>query len=234
MTNTISVPAVPFDKVRARINRLWDPSERNPHHAIFAPSGGGKSYLIRHAILPIRAHARTVIVDVKADRDDTWKGFGAPVTELPRGFAGEGDGPAGMRYRLIVGRSDAKRQVREALEQILYEGHCVVVIDEARSVTDREQIGAGSIVERLVLEGRALGVSVILGAQSTAWAVSALKDQPAALWIGRMRHAAQVKSLAEIAGYGSELEPVIKGIKPRHFLYADAWEDDPIIGITKV
>lgn len=238
MTRTaavLAVPTVPFATVARRVDRLWDPFALNPHHAVFGTTGSGKSYLIRHGILALRPHARTLIVDVKADRDQTWQGYGQPVTELPPGFEGEGDGPAGMRYRLIVDRADAKRQVRRALEQVRDEGHCVVVIDESRSVTEREQIGLGSLVENLILEGRGLGITVIMGAQSSTWAVSALKDQPAALWVGRMRNAKQARALAEIAGYGRELDPVIRaGIPPRHWLYADAWETDPILAITRV
>lgn len=233
---TLNVPTVPFSTVAHRIDRLWDPFAMNPHHAIFGTTGSGKSHLIRHGILPLRPHARTLIVDVKADRDETWRGYGEPVTELPPAFAGEGDGPAGMRYRLIVNRADAKRQVRRALEQVRAEGHCIIVIDEARSVTEREQIGLGSLVENLILEGRGLGITVIMGAQSTAWAVTAFKDQPAALWASRMRNAKQARALADIAGYDPrELAPVIRNeIPPRHWLYSDASESEPILGITTV
>lgn len=231
----LDVPTVPFVTVAARVDRLWDPFALNPHHAVFGTTGSGKSHLIRHGILALRPYARTLIIDVKANRDQTWQGYGQPVTELPPAFAGEGDGPAGMRYRLIVDRTDAKRQVRRALEQIREEGHCIVVIDESRSVTEREQIGLGSLVENLVLEGRGLGITVIVGAQSSAWAVTALKDQPAALWVGRQRNSKQARSLAEIAGYGRELDPVIRsGIPPRHWLYADAWEENPVLAITSV
>lgn len=231
----LDVPTVPFAVVAARVDRLWDPFALNPHHAVFGTTGSGKSYLIRHGILALRPHARTLIIDVKANRDQTWQGYGQPVTELPHGFAGEGDGPAGMRYRLIVNRADGKQQVRRALEQVRAEGHCIVVIDESRSVTESQQLGLGSLVENIILEGRGLGITVIMGAQSSMWAVTALKDQPAALWVGRMRNGKQARSLAEIAGYGRELDPVIRsGIPPRHWLYADAWEGEPALAITSV
>lgn len=234
MASALKVPSVPFNLVARRIARLSDPFERNAHQVVYGTTGSGKSYLIRHGILPIWPYARTVILDVKSGRDRTWQDYGAPVEELPPAFAHLGDGPAKMRYRLIVRRADAKQQIRRLLEQVRDEGHCVLVIDESRSVTEREQIGLGSLVENLILEGRGLGITLIMGAQSTAWAVSALKDQPSAFWIGRQRHQKQAMELATIAGYGRELVPTISAIPPRHWLYGDAHEDDPILAITSV
>ena len=228
----LPVPVVPFDLVQGRIARLWDPFERNPHFAVFGITGSGKSHLIRHGILPLRAYSRTVIIDVKDDRDSVWSGFGTPVTELPQAFVRTGDGPAKSRYRLIVNRADAQPQLRRVFDQIRDEGHCLVVVDESRSITEREQIGLGSVVENLIMEGRGLGITLIMGAQSTAWAVSALKDQPAALFIGQERGGQQAKALAEIAGHGRELAATIGQIPARQWLYADAWDGPAMLALT--
>lgn len=227
----LAVPRVPFNLVQGRIARLWDPFERNPHFAVFGVTGSGKSHLIRYGILPLRAWSRTVVIDVKDDRDSVWSGFGTPVTELPQAFAHGGDGPVRCRYRLIVNRSNAQQQLRRVFDQIRDEGHCVVVVDESRSITEREQAGLGSVVENLILEGRGIGVTLIMGAQSTAWAVSALKDQPAGLFIGQARGMQQAKALAEIAGHGRELAATINTIPARQWLYADDW-DGSVLALT--
>ncbi|MGI8451166.1 MAG: hypothetical protein ACR2MP_29085, partial [Streptosporangiaceae bacterium] len=159
----LAVPDVPFGQVQGRITRLWDPFESNPHFAVFGITGSGKSHLIRYGILPMRAYSRTVIIDVKDDRDSVWSGFGTPVTELPKAFAGTGDGPAKCRYRVVVNRADPKPQLLRVFDQIRDEGHCLVVVDESRSITEREQIGLGSVVENLIQVGRGIGVTLIMG-----------------------------------------------------------------------
>src|SRR6266516_3687640 len=225
----LTVPVVPFSRVQGRIARLWDPFERNPHIAVFGYTGSGKSHLIRHGILPLRACSRVVVIDVKDYRDSVWTGFGTPVAELPQAFARSGDG---HRWRVIVDRSDAQAQLQRVFNQIRDEGHCLIVVDESRSITEREQIGLGSVVENLILEGRGIGVTLVMGAQSTAWAVSSLKDQPAALFIGQARGQDQAMALAKIAGYGRELAATISTIKARRWLYSDSWDGPAILGLT--
>jgi energy-coupling factor transporter ATP-binding protein EcfA2 len=226
------VPEVPFGKIQGRLSRLWDPFERNPHVAVFGVTGSGKSNLIRHGILPLRAYSRTVVIDVKDDRDSVWSGFGTPVSELPRAFAHGGDGPAKSRYRLIVNRADAQAQLRRVFDQIRDEGHCLIVVDESRSITEREQVGLGSVVENLILEGRGLGITMIMGAQSTAWAVPSLKDQPAVLLIGQTQGTEQAQALAKIAGHGPDLAATIGQIQARRFLYADTLDGPRILALT--
>jgi hypothetical protein len=225
----LAVPTVPFAKVQGRLAAQWDPFERNPHIAVFGITGSGKSHLIRYGILPLRAYSRAVVIDVKDDRDSVWTGWGTPVTELPQAFAQSGDG---YRWRVIVDRASAQTQLRGIFDQIRDEGHCLVIVDESRSVTEREQIGLGSVVENLILEGRGLGITLIMGAQSTAWAVSALKDQPAAVLIGQTRGTKQALALAEIAGYGRDLASVIGRIPERQWLYVDGWPGGPMLGLT--
>lgn len=233
-TDGLIVPTIPFPTVQNRMRRLWDPFQRNSHIAVFGVSGAGKSHLIRYGILPVRQYSRQVIIDMKADRDSVWEGCGTPVYELPKAFADTGDGTVSSRYRLIVDRSNPQRQIKTALQQIKDEGHCVVVIDESRSVTEREQLGLGSLVENLILEGRGLGISIVIGAQSTAWAVSSLKDQPTTFFIGLTGGMTQAAELAKITGFGKELAPVINRIPGRQWLYGDRWEDDRILAMTSL
>jgi hypothetical protein len=224
---------VPFGQIQGRMAKLWDPFERNPHVAVVGISGSGKSHLIRCGILPLRAYSRTVIIDVKDGRDSVWSGYGKPVSELPPEFFRTGSKEHHFRWRLVVERRNAQSQLRRAFDQIRDEGHCTVVMDESRSITEREQVGLGSTVENLILEGRVLGVSLIMGAQSTAWAVSALKDQPAALFIGQCTGQDQAMALAKIAGYGRELAATIGRIEARTWLYRDLWDGPPILGLCQ-
>lgn len=226
------IPDVNFKLVQNRINKLWDPFERNPMIAVFGYTGSGKSYLIRHGILPIRKAARTVVIDIKSARGKTWNGYGTIVRELPKAFNGDGTGEYNQsQYRLVAysDKDDAKSQIKRALAQIRNEGHCIIVIDDSRKVTEREQLNLGSDVEDLILTGRELGISIVLGAQSPTWAVSAIKDQPGAFFLGSVPMKA--KELSEIAGRGTDLIPTLRTIKARSFVYVDTWENG-IIGTT--
>lgn len=226
------VPFISFALIQGRMIRLWDPFERNPHIAVFGITGSGKSHLIRYGILPLRAYSRIVVIDVKDDRDSVWAGFGKPVTELPPAFFRTGSTEHPAIWRVIVDRRNAQAQLRRIFEQIRDEGHCVVVMDETRSITEREQAGLGSVVENLITEGRGLGVTMIMGSQSTAWAVSSLKDQPAVMFIGQST-GDQPLALAKMAGHGRELATVIGQIPARTWLYRDLWEGSPILGLTR-
>lgn len=225
----LPVPVVPFARVQGRMARLWDPFERNPHIGVFGITGSGKSHLIRYGILPLRQASRIVVIDVKDDRDSVWAGFGQPVSELPAAFHHSGDA---ARWRVIVDRRNAQAQLRRIFEQIRDEGHCVIVVDESRSITEREQVGLGSVVENLILEGRGIGITLIMGAQSTAWAVSALKDQPACLFIGQASGQDQALALAKMAGYGRDLAATIGRTPARRWLYRDLWDGPPMLGLT--
>jgi hypothetical protein len=231
MPTKLVIPDVDFRKVQTRIDETWDPYERNPHIVAFGQTGTGKSYLIRHGILPLRPLARKLVIDVKGIHNRTWDGYGTPVSELPPAFSGDGTGLVRAEYRLIVetDKDDARTQVGAVIRQILSEGHCIVVIDESKRIVDREQLGLKSAIEELIQVGREAGISVIVGAQTTALGSAALKDQPGFVLIGHVPQ--KSRELAEIIGGGPELVNVIRRIKNRHFLYYDPW-DDGIMGMT--
>lgn len=218
----MTVPEVPFARVSGRIQRHWHPKEANPHHALFAATRGGKSHLIRHGILAVVPYARAVVLDVKPGGDETWDGWGDDVHELAPGF---GLGECGWpRRRVLVQPGEAGHdQVAHILDQLAAEGEVVIVIDDARRVTDPHSPGLrlGGTVDHLLLEGAATGITVILGANSTAWATTALKDQCGTIWIGHTRSEEQRDNFAKVAGLPRSLRPELDSIAARHWLYSD-------------
>ena len=205
--------------------RLWDPFQRGPHVAVFGMNGSGKSTVIRYGLLPLRGSSRQVMIDVKDDQDSTWAGWGHRVYELPPAFTG--------KLRLVLNPDDPKPQLDRALTQIWNEGYCVVVVDESRTLTEREQMGKGSMIEKMITVGRGKGITMIVGAESTAYAVPSLRDQPAVVLVGQNRSEDQAKELAKIVG-SKALAPVIAGIQGRQFLYTDNWSSPPIMGLTSL
>jgi hypothetical protein len=226
------VPDIPWATVAGRVQRHWDPLESNPHKAIFAQSRGGKSFMIRRGLLPLVPLARQVVIDVKPGGDPTWNGWGADVTELAPGFGDNDNGDAYYRIRLLPG-DEGEGQVRRILDQLAAEGECVIVMDDARKITDPRAPGlkCGMVVDHLLLEGAALGISVILGANSAAWATSSLRDQCGTIFLGHLGGEAR-DDCAKLAGLGKAARAELDTIAPKRFLYVDAHDGEPLLART--
>lgn len=234
VTSGLSPKEVPFSLVASRVNRLWDPMNA-AHHVIFAQTRAGKSHLITRGLLDLRPYDRTLILDVKGD-DPVWDGYGKLVTEVSAGFGGDGDGPAGMRYRLFVDLTDRKasqRKVRGVLEQINAEGRCIVVIDECRAITDRIDqggLGLAGPVESLLMRGPSRGATLIIAAQDTAYVPPTMRTQGAFRWAGHIPNRAVQKRVAEMFGYSTR-EASMFSVAPRRFLFSDSQGGLALTGI---
>jgi hypothetical protein len=226
------VPDIAWPVVAGRIQRHWHPIEYNPHKAIFAQSRGGKSHLIRRGLLPLAPLGRQVVMDVKHGGDPVWNEWGDDVTELKPGFGAGACGRPRYRLRVLPGDEGAV-QVRRALDQLAAEGEVTIVMDDARKVTDNRAPGlkCGSVVDHLLLEGAALGITLILGANSVAWATSGLRDQCQTLLLGYLGAAAR-DDCAHLAGLDKHARAELDHLAPRRFLYADGHDGEPMLAIT--
>jgi hypothetical protein len=226
------IPAIPFGKVQSRVHQVINPVERNSHILSVARTGGGKSYLFAKGIAPLFPYDRIIVVDVKAALGEIrspWRDFGTDVSEIPPVDAGMGKGPCGNRYRLVVNpdRDIAKTQVATAFDTLLESGHAIIVIDESRQIVEQKQLNLGSQLEKIILLGRGFGLTVWLGAQSLAWTVPSIRDQPGIMLIGSVPQ--QASEVAKMLGYGREIVPNLQKIQPRQFLYAD---EQGYLGVT--
>lgn len=229
----MNVPEIPWPNVAGRIQRHWSPLEANPHIAIFAKSRSGKSYFIRRGLLPLVPLARVVVIDIKHGGDPEWNGWGEDVTELAPGFAGNDvTGDAFYRLKLLPG-PEGGPQVRRALDQIAAEGECIVVMDDALKVTDRQEPGlkCGPPVNHMLQESASLGVTLILGAHSAKWAVSGLKDQCSTMIAGHLGAAAR-DDVARLIGLDKAERPLLDRIAPRRFLYTDTHDGELMLALT--
>lgn len=213
----------PLARIQHRIRDMAVSAKGNPHHVLFGATGSGKSHLIRHGILPVYALARVVVIDAKGGRDSVWDGWGTPVDELPERFGDRATDATGLYFRLIVSlRTDAKDQILRALEQVRDEGHCVLVLDETRTITEARKpgYGLGPMVDSILSTSRSSGITVISGSQSTAWATSAVKDQAGTVWCGKMTYVPQAKELANVTG-DPALWKEIGQTRDQDWLYSD-------------
>jgi hypothetical protein len=192
----MSVRVVPWYEVAGRIQRrIVRPPYINPHMVMLGQTRSGKDHTIRWGILPAFPLARTVVLVTKpvvdlARPDPTWRGWGNLLAEpgdLKPGFGCGPDGTPRYLVPLVPGRT-TPGQARRLLEQLAAEGEMILVIgDAARLVGSPNSGGLGQ--ERqltfMMTEGAQLGLTIIACANSSKWAAAGLKDQAAAVLIGR-------------------------------------------------
>jgi hypothetical protein len=191
-------------------------------------SRSGKSYFIRYGILPIYGMSRIVVLDVKPGGERTWNGWGNPVTELAPGF---GVGPNGTPHYHMFVRDKACAE--NFLKLISAEGSCIIVIDDSRRITaNAPDYGLSPYVDQLLTIGAAIGITVIICANSTVWVTSSLRDQCGINWIGQVTNEDERKRILRYTGLDKDLLPIIGRLPPRHFLYSDRYDGMARLAIT--
>jgi hypothetical protein len=224
----MDITNVPFTRVAQRIAAHCDPWKYNPHQSFFATPRSGKSFLIRHGILPIAGNSRIVVMDVKPGGERTWDGYGNDVTDLKPGF---GIGPDGTpHYRMLVSK---KAQVEKFIDTVSVEGSCVIVFDDSRKITaNTPDYALSAHVDQLLTLGAAIGLTVIICANSSVWATSSLRDQCGINWIGQMANEIERRKLMRQAGLPNEMFPILGNLPPHHFVYSDRYDGELRLAIT--
>ena len=226
------IQTVPFPLVAARIKRYWNPYEYNPHKGLLAPTRCGKSYLIRHGLLPIVPGGRVIVIDVKPGGERTWNGWGNDVDALSHGFGRGNDGTANYRIMLQPDES-GKAQILRVLEMVAAEGECILIMDDSRKLTAHMPgLGLSGHVDGLLNESAAIGVSVIIAANSTVWATSTLRDQCGMYFVGLMSNETERNKFAQIIGLDRDKRRVLSSLKQRQFLYSDHFDGEMRIALT--
>ena len=219
----------PWDQIAGRIQRrIIRPPGFNPHIVALGQTRSGKDHMVRYGILPVVPLARAVLLKTKPGTDRTWEGWGnlAMAAELQPGFGRAYSGDRTPRYRisLVPGRT-TQDDARRLLEQLAAEGEMIVIVGDAARLTDppgRGGFGLEGLFTHMMNEGAGNGLTVIACANSSAWAAAGIKDQSAAVLIGRsggdMRD-----NFAAIAGLDrkSGERKALDTIAPHWWLYSD-------------
>ncbi len=194
---------ISWSQHRSWLDHHWLPGQ---HVSVVAVTGGGKSYLLREGLLPLWRDYRALVIDVKGD-DPTLAGVGQVVEGLPSTERTQGRGQPpehGPRwYRLVVPEWDfagARKRGRSGLEhaqQVTGEtlhaayrmGDWLIVLDEARAVTDHVStfgLGLQGVVENIWQRGRSRRVTLVACTQQPLWMPGSFYSQPSYLYLGRM------------------------------------------------
>lgn len=238
----LTIPYEQWESVQSRVGKNWKPID-NPHHTIIGQTGSGKSFLIRHGILPLVKFDHVLILDVKGG-DPTLAGCGLPVKKLPsqefdwKGlFVGKREPkPEQHWFRLMVpddprDRTAARKSVENALMTCYEQGSWVIVCDELRHLTDPKPpfLGLGPIVEHMWLKGRSRNISIIGASQEPRWLPGSFYSQGSFFWLGRIMDDRAHLRMTEIGGLTRKHIPQIASIPKRHWLYLSDGGDDTAI-----
>lgn len=216
-TNVGPIPRVSWEEHYDYLDRTWRPGQ---HCSIICPTGGGKSHLIRHGLLPIWRKSRLIAIDPTADDLN----YGVPFRHVSR-FPGklQRQGVTPEWYRLTPSLdAEGREATRGVLQGVYREGAWVVDIDELRVITDPNApcFGLKPEYENLMLRARKRRVTVIAATQAPRWVPSSFYDQPTHIYIGKILDEVARKRLREISGAETkEIVYVVAKLGRFEFLY---------------
>lgn len=212
-----SVEVVPWSKFLPRFRRQWKQGE---HVMMVGPTGQGKTTLGR-AILPIRQY---VVVFVTKDRDPL-------LVELQeednyqkvKEFIGQPE--VAPRQLLAPPLSKGKASMahqREVFEDAMYQafaaGGWCIYLDELRYVTDNLKLSQD--VEFLLLQGRALKISLVAATQRPVKVPLEFFDQSTHLFIWRDNDETNRRRIGGIGGVsGATLWSEVAELGQYEFIY---------------
>lgn len=245
------VERVPWDEHAEYLDREWEPGA---HCSIFAPTSGGKTYLIRRGLLPLWQRYPVLYFDLKP-KAKTAAGMGRIV----RGYPTAADrlrykvrpldsdkwdtDPQWFRLRPPVYRwsPDPRREdetwrraravVGEAIDRAMHDGGWVLVADDCQTITDPESpsLSLKAPMVNAWRNGREQPLTIIAATQQPAGAPSQMYDQPDFIYLGRTGDSRRHYRLAEIGGDIELIEATLPTLERHEFLFCRKGGDDLMI-----
>jgi hypothetical protein len=229
------VPRIEWDEMDETLHEKWKAGQ---HFAIFAPTEGGKSHLIRRGLLPLWKRYPVMWIRFK-QRDDSTAGFGTKVDRYPvierakykvRGRDSEAweDDPEWFLVQLGEYRFDAnapqdrspswhhaRRVCGEAMDRAFREGGWVLVIDEVLAINGKNPPARdlGSQLENCLQRGRTQPLTMILATQQPAWNNPSMYDQARWVALGRPLDEARYERMGELGGSRKAVEAILPTLK---------------------
>lgn len=220
MTLPDTVPTLDWEEFSnefAMGNLAWLQGE---HVSLIGPTGSGKTTLA-YFLLPFRQFSIVLATKPKSPsltrfgRDHhykvmkDWRWY--PPTRVPKRIIWP-------EMNNITDTINQSKVVGETLSNVFVEGGWCLYIDELRYVT--ETLGYKRWVNLYLLQGRELGISLVVGSQRPAWIPLEVFDQATHLFFWQDR---DDRNLSRISGISSmdtyTIRETILSLKTHEFLY---------------
>lgn len=235
-----SVPRVSWEQHHRYMDENWHAGQ---HVSIWAPTGEGKSHLIRHGLLPLWQSYPVLIVDAKGDKR-TLHGCGQVCRAMPNAAQRlkwrlrKADSPRWLTdpewFRLQLPEykwsSDPKQDnanwqrarniAGTAIDACYRQGRWLLVLDEPKALTDGKPpaLSLGAPIENNYQRGRDRPLTIVAGTQSPSYAPPAMYDQARFHYYGRVSDLRRQFRLGEIAGDTDLLREVLPTLRKHEFL----------------
>lgn len=227
------VERVSWDDHYAAMAQRWHPGE---HVSIICQTGGGKTYLFTHGLLPLIESEQVIIFDSKGDDPELIGLHARRISKLPNRIEKRmhGDKPGAHVYMyMALNQADT----RSLIDRAYQEGHITLVFDEIRALTDKTpNLGLAAQIDGLWMRGRSREVTIIAETQAPRWVPAAFYEQARHLYIGALLDTRAQQRLAEIGGDTDAIQDAVETLALYEFLYIGPLQEDGtrIMEIVKV
>lgn len=228
------LPRVTWDAHRAYMADTWKAGE---HVSVIGQTGGGKTFLVVHGLLPLLENEMLITFDVKGDDPELNSVQYRRIDTLPAPIKQKflhGDKPRARWYKYMATNQEDTRAMLDACYR---RGSMTLHFNEIRAITDkRPGLGLLNNVDALWLRGRSRELTIIAETQAPRFVPSSFYEQARHLYIGSLLDRRAQQRLEEIGGNSDEIEDVVSELKLYEYLYIGPLTEDGkrIMEIVKV
>jgi len=236
-------PRVDWDQWWHWFKREWKQDE---HISIIGPTGTGKSALAAK-LLDVRTYTIWVVTkpaDDKLEKALLRKHY-VKVPAFPKNPPEDVNRyllwPTGSGGITAEDRAKQRAIISDAINKVFtgppggLPGRWCLSFDEARYVSDPKYIGLGREINQLLIQGRSLRISVVLGFQRPSWVPPEAYDQASHLFIANDSDRRNVQRFREIGGVDGEVvAATVQGLDLYEWAHVDARPGKGTVQVIKM
>jgi hypothetical protein len=236
-------PRVDWDRWFNWFRKEW---KQDQHISLIGPNGTGKSALA-NKLLDIRTYKIWIMTkpaDEKLESALERKHY-VRVGAFPKNPPEDVDRyllwPAGSGGMTPEDHTKQRTVIKDCFNKVFtgppggLPGRWCIVLDEARYVADPSYLGLRREVNQLLIQGRSLRISVVLGFQRPSWVPPEAYDQASHLFIANDNDRRNVQRFREIGGVDGEVvAATVQGLDLYEWAHIDARPGKGTVQVIKM